>query len=250
MNRRMLLLALPLAWACASAEAGWRDWLDSARDTLDGSGDSGDPAAAGITDAEVADGLRAALVQGAERAVDTLGREGGFLDDPRVRIGIPEPLTPVARTLRAVGQGERVEAFERRLNRAAEAAVPAAREVVVAGIRGMTLADARGILQGGDTAATDYLRRTGGDRIRERMRPLVEEATREAEVTRYYKAVHEQAEKFAGGVVDLEGLDIDAHVTEQATEALFRLIAEEERRIREDPVARGSELLQRVFGGG
>lgn len=243
------LIAALVLGLVTHAQAGWRDWLDSAKEAVTGDQEeqSGTESTADLPASEVTAGLREALIQGAGRAVDTLGRKNGFLEHPELRIQVPSKLEPVAKGLRAMGQGQRVDAFETSLNRAAEAAVPAAREVVVDGIRNMTIEDARQILNGGDTAATDYLRRTGGDRIRERIRPLVAQATKEAQVTRYYKALHEKAGA-VGSMVDMEAYDIDSYVTDEATDALFTLIAQEERRIREDPVARGTELLKKVFG--
>jgi len=236
-----LMISLPV-------QADWRDWLDSAKEAVTGKENSSEePSTSGLTSTEMASGLREALIQGADRAVNTLGQKDGFLQHPSLKIPIPPKLDPVAKGLRAVGQGKRVDAFETSLNRAAEAAVPAAREVVVDGIRNMTIEDARAILTGGDTAATDYLRRTGGDRIRDRIRPLVADATDQAQVTRYYKGFYEKAGTL-GQMVDMEPYDIDNYVTDEATDALFTLIAEEERRIREDPVARGTELLKKVFG--
>lgn len=237
MPLRTFLFALLLALPAMTVQADWRDWLDSARDAL-----SGEPSQAEMTDA-----LRQALAQGADVAVDQLGRPDGFLKRPEVRIGIPEPLQPLASGLRRIGQHEPVDAFEQSINRAAEMAVPASLAVLKQAIREITIADAQAILNGGETAATDYLRDIGGDEIRARMRPIVEEATNQAGVTRYYKGLVDKA-GFLGGLIDVQAYDLDRYVTEQAADGLFTLIAEEEKRIRHDPAARTTELLQKVFG--
>jgi len=237
------LLAIPLICGlafvtAATSAADWQKLLDSARESVA-------PAAGG--GGEVASGLKEALGQGARYAVDALGRDDGFLQNPQVRIGLPGGVDTLAKGLRAAGQGAQVDAFEASMNRAAEAAVPASLEVLEGTIGRMTIADAQGILQGGDTAATDYLRRTGGQDIEARMLPIVAKATDDVGVTRQYK----QLLASAGTVGSLLGgnLDLDSYVTEQAVDGLFQMIAAEEKRIRTDPVARGSELLKKVFGG-
>lgn len=195
----------------------------------------------------IAAGLRQALDKGAEVAVGSLGRPGGFLDTPRVRIGLPSSLDKVAQTARALGQGAKVDAFEASMNRAAEAAVPASLEIIRSAIQSMTLSDARGILNGGDTAATDYLRRVGGSDIQARMLPIVSRATQSAEVTRYHKNLTANIGTL-GGLVGVAPVDLDQYITGKATDGLFTLIAEEERKIRRDPVARTTDLLRQVFG--
>ncbi len=233
-----LLVLLATTVIGAPAWADWKNLLDKATESV--------KPAAGSGSSEVAGGLKQALGQGARYAVETLGQSDGFFGNQSVRIGLPDSVEPVAKALRATGQGESVDAFEESMNRAAEEAVPASLDVLQSAIEQMTIDDAKGILNGGDTAATDYLRRTGGDGIAERMRPLVARATDSVGVTRRYKQMMDGS----GAIGNLMGtsMNLDAYVTENAVDGLFHMIALEERRIRSDPAARGTELLKKVFG--
>ncbi|MGF1545776.1 MAG: DUF4197 domain-containing protein [Thiotrichales bacterium] len=198
---------------------------------------------------DIAGGLRQALEQGASYAVRELGRPGGFLDSDQFRIGLPGSLDKVAQGLRLAGQGHKVDAFVTSMNRAAEAAVPASLEVLKSAVRAMTVQDAQGILQGGDTAATDYLKRVGGADIQTRILPLVTQATQQTEVTRYYKnLMGGSTGALLGGLTGRNALDLDHYITEKTTTGLFTMIAEEEKKIRRDPIARTTDLLRQVFG--
>lgn len=229
---------------CAPAYAGLDSLLESAQDVLS----SGEGGAAG--NERIARGLRAALAQGAQVAVDALGREDGFYANPTVRIPLPGIVETAAKGLRMAGQGEKVEAFELSMNRAAEAAVPAALDVLKDTIASITIEDAVGILNGGEHAATDYLRRRGGETIEARMRPYVAQTTDRFDVTRKYKALVGDGGGLdaLGGLLGGRSLDLDEYVTEKAVDGLFSLIAEEEARIRANPAARTTELLREVFG--
>ena len=133
------------------------------------------------------------------------------------------------------------------MNRAAEQAVPEAAVIFSDAIKQITFADAKAILNGPDTAATDYLRRTGGQRLEESMLPIVKQATDQVGVTAKYKALFDNL-GFMSNLIDKNSLDIDQYVTNKATDGLFKILAEEETLIRQDPKARTTELLQRVFG--
>lgn len=225
-----LLLAVP-----AGADLG--DWL---RDKLKSTGAPPDaPAAAGA--------IKDALRQGTERAVRELGRENGFALHPQYRIPMPEKLVRVDKTLRKLGRGKDVDAFLLSLNRAAETAAPQAREVFVDTVRGMSIQDAVGIVRGGEDAGTRYFRdRTHGELVK-RFTPIVREATDRVGATRRFKELVTRAGP-AARLAGVENFDLDAYVTARALDALFALIGEEEKRIRRDPVARGTELLKQVFG--
>lgn len=229
---------------CTPAYAGLDSLLKSAPDVLS----SGEGDAAG--NEQIARGLRAALAQGAQVAVDVLGREDGFYANPTARIPLPGIVETAAQGLRMAGQGEKVEAFELSMNRAAEAAVPAALDVLKDTIANITIEDAVGILNGGEHAATDYLRRRGGETIEARMRPYVAQTTDRFDVTRKYKALVGDGGglEALGGLLEGRSLDLDEYVTEQAVDSLFTLIAEEEARIRANPAARTTDILREVFG--
>ena len=246
MRRKLGMGMFLMALVCQSAWGGWRDFLDS---VLGGthSEQVKDVATAALGNDEIAAALKQALVQGTGKAVGVLGRPGGFLDDPSVRIPVPESLAVVEKGLRALGQDRYADEFVTAMNRAAESAVPVAKDVFIDAVENMSLDDAKQILDGPNDAATTYLRNVGGERMGQRMLPIVAEATANAGVTKAYKSLAEKAGPLAR-FVDLEQLDLDKYVTDKALDGVFALVAAEERRIREDPLARGTELLKKVFG--
>jgi hypothetical protein len=236
----VLVLGGILASGCSTA----LDWLERAGRA------TGRESGVGLTQQQIVAGLKEALNHGVDHAVADLGRDGGFLRNVQVRIPIPESLAPIERALRTVGQDRFVEEFHDAINRAAEKAVPEAAEVLVGSIKQMQLVDAEKILRGRDTEATDYFRRTSETNLYERFLPIVKEATARTGVTAAYKRMTDRAA--LGGLSELllgkEATDLDAYVTGKAMDGLFLKIAEQERLIRRDPVARTTEILRRVFG--
>lgn len=193
----------------------------------------------------IAAGLKQALEHGTQRAVGTLGQVNGYLKNPPVHIPVPDQLQRAESLLRRVGAGKYADQFVTSLNRAAEAAAPKAKAIFLDVIRGMTIQDAVGILRGPDDATTQYFRRHAQARLTAAFQPVVARATNEVGVTAYYKRFVQKAA--ATGLVDTRGLDLDHYVTRKALDGLFYMIAQEEKRIREDPVARTTELLRKVF---
>lgn len=201
-----------------------------------------------VSNTDIADGLREALFQGVKNAISDLGRENGFLDNSRVRIPLPKNLQKTEKTLRALGQGRRVDEFVESMNHAAEEAVPVAADIFFDSVKQMTFSDARNILLSGQTdAATEFFRRTSEDRLRDEFRPIVERFTEEVGVTQKYKAMIGRY-SFMGKIVGEDASDIDGYITEKALDGLFLMMADEERRIRRDPVRRTTSLLRKVFG--
>lgn len=235
-----LLVALP-------AHAGWQDWL---KKVIPQDSATGEQAAAAVTGAltedEMVAGLREALDKGVNYAIQQLGRENGFLADPQVRIPMPEQLGWAEKALRTLRQDELADQFVASMNHAAERAVPEAIDIFRDVLSQMTIADARAILQGPEDAATRYFREHSESELQARLRPLVSRATGEVGVTRYYKEMTERA-KFLSPFVSEETLDLDGYVTQRALDGLFLKIAEEERKIRENPLERTTDLLKRVF---
>ncbi len=231
--RLALILLLPALAACNSLN------LKQVTEALGGAGT--------LSEAEISAGLKEALATGTERAVTRIGRTDGFWRNPALRIPLPEKLRKADSALRQLGQGDKVDAFHLSLNRAAEQAVPEAAAIFGAAIRDMTLADARGILRGPDDAATVYFRDKTSAALSAKFRPRVAQATDAVGVTRRYKEMLGKLGALLPGA-DLSAQDIDAYVTDRALAALFTTLAEEEKRIREDPLARTTELLRRVFG--
>lgn len=224
MQRRVFLLAVPLA--CAAGLPG--------------------QAGAAVTSADAATGIRAALERGAASAVELLGRPGGFLDNPRVRIPLPPALEQAAGVLKLMGQQRRVDELTTAMNRAAEAAVPEARALLVQAARGMTVEDALAIVRGGDTSVTDFFASRTRQPLTQRFLPIVTRATEKVSLAQSYNELVGKAG--AMGLVKAEDANLERHVTAKAVDGLYLMIGEEERRIRQDPVATGSAILQKVFG--
>jgi len=209
------------------------------------------PAVVGIggalTQEQMVGGLKEALAKGVEKAVSSLGKPDGFLKDAGVKIPMPESLQRVDKALRTLGQDQLADDFVASMNRAAEQAVPAAAGVLGDAVTQMTVADARGILLGTNNAATQYFRRTSETNLFTRFHPIVQKATEQTGVTRTYKSMMGKA-RFGGSFLGQEATDLDAYVTRKALDGLFVKIAEQEKVIRENPLARTTDLLQKVFG--
>jgi hypothetical protein len=207
------------------------------------------PARPDLSNTQITNGLTEALGQGVRRAVDDLGRRNGFLDNERVRIPLPKNLQRTEKALRALGQGRRVDEFVEAMNHAAEEAVPVATDVFIDAIRQMTFNDVRSILfSGQQDAATQFFRRTSENRLRDEFRPIVERFTNQVGVTQKYK---EMMGRYGGlgRIFGQDASDIDGYVTQKALDGVFLLVADEERRIRRDPLRRTTAILQTVFGG-
>ena len=245
-NRIPVLLALVLAILPVTAHADWLDWLKKQATELQVVPPVGTQAAP-LTEDEIVRGLKEALATGTRQAVSLLGKEGGYLNNAKVKIPMPENLAYVERSLRAMGQGKLADEFVATLNHAAEKAVPEAAAIFADSISQMSLQDARTILSGPDDAATQFFRKTSESKLTERFQPMVKEATDQAGVTSTYKRLMLQLGPFAQYLGKDAG-DLDGYITGKAMDGLFLMIAEEEKRIRTDPIARGTELLKRVFG--
>lgn len=201
-----------------------------------------------VSDNEISGGLKEALTKGVRFAVDSLGREDGFFRNPRVKIPLPRSLQRVERGLRIAGQGKAVDDFVVSMNRAAEKAVPVAIDVFVDSIKQMTFDDARQILfSGRDDAATQFFRRTSEETLRRKFRPIVEDFTDSVGVTQKYKTMIGRY-GFATSVLGQEATDIDGYITQKALDALFLMVADEEKKIRKNPIGRTTDLLRKVFG--
>lgn len=240
------LLVLP-ALNSGTARADWLDDLAKQLKNLPAASTPGGPVTAGLSDEDIGRALKEALAQGTRRAVDELGREGGFFQHLDVKIPLPDELKKVEKLLRGLGQEKYADQFVAAMNQAAERAVPEAAGIFADAITRMTLADAKSILQGPDDAATRFFRKTSEAKLRERFRPAIQAATDQAGVTAAYKKLMRKA----GPTAQLLGVappDLDAYVEGKAMDGLFKRIAAEEKRIRQDPLARATDLLKKVFG--
>lgn len=244
-----LLIAGCSFWLVGSAAiaADWTKYLDSAREAMGTAGVS--TTDVDLTNTEMVAGLKEALDKGTQFAVDKLGKPGGFLDNSKVRIPMPESLSWVESSLRTLGQDELADEFITTMNEAAEQAVPEAADIFGKAIQNMSVEDAQGILTGPDDAATVYFRTHTDAALTDRMRPIVETATAKTGVTAAYKNMMAKAGGLGGMLSGSGGAtDIDGYITGKTLDGLFLMIAEEERKIRTDPVARSTELMQKVFG--
>lgn len=259
------LLGITFAAAAGSAVAAGTGQLDKLLNQIKQSTQKSSSSQLGsnLPESDIAAGLKEALARGTTNAINSLGRNGGFSNNSRVRIPLPGKLEQAGRLARQLGQGAKVDAFELSMNRAAEKAVPQVAQIFGDAIRKMSLSDARAILTGGNHAATDYFRRVAGDALTARIHPIVARATDSVGVTQKYKSFTAGS---SGGVLGQAmgalgsfgskskgsaagSLDLDNYVTEKTLDGLFTEIGSQEQSIRQNPAARSTELLKKVFGG-
>lgn len=200
---------------------------------------------ASLSEQEVSKGLKAALEQGVKAAVSLLGQPGGFLDNPKVRIPLPEYLEKAADVLRMTGQGKRVDELVTGMNRAAEAAVPMGRDLLIKAVQNMSVQDAKQILTGGDNAVTRFFADKTREPLGTAFLPVVEKAVSQVKLAKAYNRVASQALGF--GLVKPEQASVEQYVTGKTLDGLYTIIGEEERKIRQDPVGAGSKLIEKVF---
>lgn len=201
---------------------------------------------AGISDLDASKGLKGALEKGALAAVQLLGRPDGFLANPQVHIPLPKALQDASKLLAAFGMRKQLEDLEVSLNRAAESAVPMAKNLLVGAVRDMSVADAKKILSGGDTSVTEFFADKTRQPLSGTFLPVVHQATSKVGVVEKYERVSQKAQGM--GLYRPEDPTIDHYVTRKALDGLYFMIGEEEKKIRRDPVGTGSALLQKVFG--
>lgn len=201
---------------------------------------------ASLSSTEASAGLKEALLKGSETAVNLLGRPGGFLDNAKVRIPLPDGLKKAQSVLKLMGKGKEAEDLEVAMNRAAEAAVPEAKTLLVSAVQSMSVQDAKGILTGGDNSVTQYFKGKTETPLAQRFLPIVAQATDKLGLVQMYNQYAGQAAQF--GVIRKEDANVQQYVTRKALDGLYLMIGEQERAIRNDPVGTGSELLKKVFG--
>ncbi|MEI8326040.1 MAG: DUF4197 domain-containing protein [Betaproteobacteria bacterium] len=199
-----------------------------------------------LSDAEASKGLTTALETGALCAVGQLGRTDGFLANPAVRIPLPAQLDGAAKLLRTLGQGKQLDELVTTMNRAAESAVPMAKDMIVGAIKSMTVSDAKKILTGGETSATQFFAEKTRSALTLKFLPVITQSTQKLGLAEKYNRV---AGKAAGlGLIQRDDASIEQYVTRKALDGLYLMIGEEEKKIRRDPLGTASAVLQRVFG--
>lgn len=199
-----------------------------------------------LSNMEVNSGLKAALTQGVDKAVSSLGIANGFFGNPEVKIPLPDALKNVEKGMKLIGMGTQSDALVLKMNRAAEAAVPEAKALLVEAIKQMSLADAKAILTGPQDAATQYFKRTTSTKMSVKFLPIVKEAISKVQLAQTYNKYAELGSQF--GVVNKDNANIEQYVTNKALDGLYLMIAKEEVAIRKDPIGQASSILKKVFG--
>ena len=204
------------------------------------------PALARMSNSEAGDGLKAALSKGVDSAVSTLGRTDGFYGSPKWRIPLPPSLQKASDLMRMAGLGGQADALDLAINRAAEAAVPQAKTLLIQSVKHMTLVDAKNILTGGPHSATDYFRQQTEAPLTQKFLPIAREATAKVKLAKVYDRYAGEAAQF--GLIKPDESSLDSYITQQALSRLYQAIGDEESAIRANPVAAGSALISKVFG--
>ncbi len=201
---------------------------------------------ADYTDAQTVSGLKEALTQSAAGAVSKLGKENGFFGNDRVKIPLPESLQRMEGTMRTFGMGRQADELVLAMNRAAEAAVPEGQKILVDAVKKMSFDDAKGIVTGGEDAATQYFRRTTSSPLRDKFLPIVAKMTQRVALAQKYDQFAGKAAKL--GLIDDRDAQLNEYVTNKALDGLYLMMAEEEKAIRQDPLGRGGHWLGKIFG--
>ncbi|OSZ71738.1 DUF4197 domain-containing protein [Hydrogenophaga sp. IBVHS1] len=199
-----------------------------------------------LTNQDASQGIKVALEKGALAAVALLGKADGFLGNPKVRIPLPGFLEDASKLLKLTGQGKRVDELVTSMNRAAEAAVPMGKDLLVGAVKSMSVTDAKNILSGGENSVTQFFADKTRSPLGEKFLPIVTKATERVGLANQYNRVAGKAAGF--GLVKGEDANIQRYVTGKSLDGLYTIIGEEERKIRQDPVGTGSAILQKVFG--
>jgi len=255
--KKKLIIAsfsIALAGFAGTGFAGWQDWAKGADKYL--KSDSGKSTATSVSSSlsndEIVQGLKEALDVGVKKAIAMLGQKNGFLNDQSVHIPMPEQLQQVESALRMAGQEQMADDFVTSMNRAAEQAVPKVTNVFADSISKMSLSDARGILSGGDTAATDYFKQHTSAQLSQLIKPYVTESMASNEVTQYYKSMLSLARQYdTFGILNKylgDAANLEDYVTDKTLGGLFSKIAQQETLIRQNPAARSTDILKSVFG--
>jgi hypothetical protein len=199
-----------------------------------------------LSNKETVAGLKEALTKGSQAAVEMLARQDGFLGNERVRIPLPESLHKVEGLMRGLGMGKYADELVTTMNHAAETAVAEAKPLLVHAVKNMGVQDAKGILAGGGDAATQYFKRSTAAGLTDKFLPIVRKATQKVKLADKYNEFAGKGAKL--GLIDQKDADLNNYVTQKALDGLFLMIAEEEKKIRQDPAGSASGIISKVFG--
>ena len=199
-----------------------------------------------ISSGDASSGVKEALAKGADYAVSSLGTKNGFLGNKKVKIPLPGYLEKAEKGLRMFGMGKQADELVETMNHAAENAVAEAKPILTESIKKMTIQDAKGILTGGDDSVTQYFKRTSSEQLGKKFSPIVKASTKKLKLAEQYNSFAGKAA--SAGLIDKKNADIDSYVTQKAMDGLFAMIAEEEKKLRSNPLGASSDLLKKVFG--
>ena len=199
-----------------------------------------------ISNGDAASGLKQALNDGSLAAVARLGVTNGYFGNPKVKIPLPPSLKKVEGALRLAGMKKQADELELSMNRAAEAAAPEAKQLLVDAVKKMSVQDAKGILTGGDTAGTEYFKRTTATQLGQRFLPIVKKATDRVGLAQQYNSLAGQGAQL--GLIKKDQATIEQYVTQKALDGLYLMIGEQEKAFRQNPVGATSDIVRKVFG--
>ena len=199
-----------------------------------------------LSSADASSGLKEALIQSADKAVGELGAVDGFFKNPQVKIPLPDSLKKADKAMHMFGMGKQADELVLRMNRAAEAAVPEAKALLVDSVKKMSVTDAKNILTGGDDAATQYFKKTTSGPMAEKFLPIVKKATEDVKLAQQYDKFAATGVKY--GLVNKDQANLEQYVTQKTLDGVYLMMAREEKAIRANPMGQASGLLQKVFG--
>jgi hypothetical protein len=199
-----------------------------------------------ITNRDAVSGLKQALTNGAQAAVAKLGKEDGFMNDARIKIPLPPSMKRAEAMMHSIGAGKQADDLVLKMNRAAEAATPQAKSLLVDAAKKMSVQDAKGILTGGPDSATQYFKRTTSDALAQKFKPIVKKAMAKVKLAQAYDEIAASGTKF--GLVKEDDSNLEDYITRRTLDGLFVGIADEEKKIRENPKAAASSIVKKVFG--
>lgn len=232
-----IIFCLIVAGHATEAYPGFQDFFKDAMKSLG--------VEQGLAESEIVDGLKQALEIGTSKAVMLVSKKNGFLNNPKIKIPLPENVHKVESILRNIGFGSKIDEFELSMNRAAERAAPEAKSIFWDAIKKMSFSDAREILKGQNDAATQYFQKKTATQLQGAFNPIVNQAMAEVGVTQAYKSIDRKIRALP--YTKSLSFDLDQYVTDKSLDGLFLMLAEEEKKIRQDPAARVTDLLQKVF---
>ena len=235
----MLLIAIMLFQVSIGLTANFNDLLNSAKKAV--SGDSS------ITNDEMIQGLKEALEIGTQNAVATVSKADGFYKNSDIKIPLPEEIEKAGKYLQFAGYGSEVDEFEQSMNRAAEQAAPEAKQIFLGAVKEMKIEDAKKTMDGPDNAATSFFKDKTYARLQKIFKPIVEDTMGQVGVTRQFQDINNKLSSIP--LANKASVDLDQYVTDKSLDGLFFMVAEEEKKIRQDPAARVTDILKKVFGG-